>query len=379
MSRVNLINLLSLSSVVASPDFDAPSLPTVSLTAVFPIFPTQAASYPCPRYSSSHPFLSQQPHIATALSLDHLFLHRPPIFLSSLPPQPAISAISLPSLATRTKSRHRSPAAPAFCSQPLPPIVAPAALVSSSKKITVIAIVAALADHGRCLLPSLLVASSPRPPATSSYASSPRPTATAKPSSDAPTLPPASPFLPPQSQPKPSPTLPPSSSSAFSSLSTTTPLCSDYTLLYRCSRRNLLLGRALLYHRGTLVPSSFPIVVITPKHRRCPSSIPPLRCLLLSALLTTPLPPPLSLLPLLPQPLSTTPLLLHLLAATSLPLLHLAATRYPSLLSASPTRRNTATTSLIAAISACCHSRFKSCQLPLQQLLPLPYNANSCP
>ncbi|RZR93229.1 hypothetical protein BHM03_00021668 [Ensete ventricosum] len=312
----------------ASPDSDAPSLPTVDLTTVFPIFPTQATSHPCPRYSSSHPFLSQQPHIATALSLSRLFLRRPPIFLSSLPPQPAISAISLPSLATRTKSRHRSPTAPAFCSQPLPPTAAPAALTSS----------------------------------------------------DAPAPPPASPFLPPQSHPKPSPTLPPSSSFAFSSLchsrlyhsprrtllppsslpscfyrsqallcrsldllffitaeqslpsslaATTTPLCNAYTLLCRCSHRNLLLSRALLYHRGTLVPSSFPIAVITPKHRRCPSSVPPLRCLLLSALLTTPLPPPLPLLPSPPQPLSTTPLPLHLLAATSLPLLHLAATAAP--------------------------------------------------
>ncbi|RZR78176.1 hypothetical protein BHM03_00003446 [Ensete ventricosum] len=54
------------------------------------------------------------------------------------------------------------------------------------------------------------------------------------------------------------------------------------SFLYRCSRRNLLLSRALLCHRGHLYSS------------------PPL--------LTTPLPPLLPLLPSLPQPLSNVPL-----------------------------------------------------------------------
>ncbi|RRT40711.1 hypothetical protein B296_00035710, partial [Ensete ventricosum] len=152
-----------------SPDSAALLLPIVDLAAVFPIFPTQAAIDPCPRCSSSPPFLPQQSHIAAALSLGRLFLRRPPLLLSSLPPPPAIPTISLLSLATCTKSRRHSPAAPAFCSQPLPLTAATAAHVSSSKKITVVA----LADHGRYLLPSLPAASSPRPPAASSYASSP--------------------------------------------------------------------------------------------------------------------------------------------------------------------------------------------------------------
>ncbi|RWV96331.1 hypothetical protein GW17_00040970, partial [Ensete ventricosum] len=95
------------------------------------------------------------------------------------------------------------------------------------------------------------------------------------------------------------------------------------------------------------------------------TSVPPLRfsrrrclllnrCLLLPALLMTPLSPPLPLLSSLPQLLSTTPLPLHLLAATASPCCH----RCPSLLSASLARRNTATTSSITALSACCHSRF---------------------
>ncbi|RWV83957.1 hypothetical protein GW17_00054372 [Ensete ventricosum] len=146
-----------------------PLLPTADLAAIFPIFPTQAAGHPCPCCSSSPPFILQQLHIAAALSLSHLFLHRSPLFLSSLPPPPAIPVISLPSLAARTKSRHRSPAQPAFCSQPLPPAMATAALVSSSKKFAA----TTLADDGRCLLPSLSAASSLWPPATSSYASSP--------------------------------------------------------------------------------------------------------------------------------------------------------------------------------------------------------------
>ncbi|RZR77907.1 hypothetical protein BHM03_00003123 [Ensete ventricosum] len=43
--------------------------------------------------------------------------------------------------------------------------------------------------------------------------------------------------------------------------------------LCRCSHHNLLLGRALLYHQGTLALSSSPTAVVAPKHRRdcCPS------------------------------------------------------------------------------------------------------------
>ncbi|RRT58343.1 hypothetical protein B296_00006703 [Ensete ventricosum] len=43
--------------------------------------------------------------------------------------------------------------------------------------------------------------------------------------------------------------------------------------LYHCSHHNLLLGRALLYHQGTLALSSSLTAVVAPKHRRdcCPS------------------------------------------------------------------------------------------------------------
>ncbi|RWV80399.1 hypothetical protein GW17_00058338, partial [Ensete ventricosum] len=43
--------------------------------------------------------------------------------------------------------------------------------------------------------------------------------------------------------------------------------------LCRCSRHNLLLGRALLCHQGTLAPSSSPTAAVTPKRQRdcCPS------------------------------------------------------------------------------------------------------------
>ncbi|RWV92407.1 hypothetical protein BHE74_00015433 [Ensete ventricosum] len=51
----------------------------------------------------------------------------------------------------------------------------------------IVAVIAALVGHNRCLLPSPPVASSPWPPATSSYSSS-RPAVAAKPSSDAPAL-----------------------------------------------------------------------------------------------------------------------------------------------------------------------------------------------
>ncbi|RZR84598.1 hypothetical protein BHM03_00011451 [Ensete ventricosum] len=95
--------------------------------------------------------LGRQLYISMLSPESHLFLRRPSLFLPSLPPQPAIPAISLPSLAACTKSHRRSPAAPAFCSQPLPPATATATLVSSSKKIAA----AALTNHGRCLLPSL--------------------------------------------------------------------------------------------------------------------------------------------------------------------------------------------------------------------------------
>ncbi|RZR99831.1 hypothetical protein BHM03_00029455 [Ensete ventricosum] len=73
-----------------------------------PLLPTTVAGHPCPCCSSFPPFLPQQPHIAVALYLDRLFLRRPPLFLSSLPP-PVIPAISLPSLAARTKSRPSLP------------------------------------------------------------------------------------------------------------------------------------------------------------------------------------------------------------------------------------------------------------------------------
>ncbi|RWW46293.1 hypothetical protein BHE74_00047805 [Ensete ventricosum] len=95
--------------------------------------------------------LGRQLYISMLSPESHLFLRQPSLFLPSLPPQPAIPAISLPSLAACTKSHRRSPAAPAFCSQPLPPATATATLVSSSKKIAA----ATLTDHGRCLLPSL--------------------------------------------------------------------------------------------------------------------------------------------------------------------------------------------------------------------------------
>ncbi|RZS12434.1 hypothetical protein BHM03_00043879, partial [Ensete ventricosum] len=147
-------------------------------------------------------FLSSFPTAAVAYCRCPLL--RPPLPppTTSIPLLPATAAghpCHLPSFSRyRTKSRRHSPVAPAFCSQP--PTAATAALVSSSKKIVAVA----LTDHGRCLLPSLPAASSPRPPATSSYASSPRPVVATKPSSDAP--------------PKPSPTLSSSSSFAFSSL-----------------------------------------------------------------------------------------------------------------------------------------------------------------
>ncbi|RZS24530.1 hypothetical protein BHM03_00057607, partial [Ensete ventricosum] len=101
--------------------------------------------HPCPRCSSFTPFLPQQLHITVSLSLGRLFLRRPPLFLSSLPPQLAIPTISLPSLAAHTKSRRCSPATPAFCSQPLPLVAATTTLVSSFKKITVMAAAAAVA------------------------------------------------------------------------------------------------------------------------------------------------------------------------------------------------------------------------------------------
>ncbi|RZR77906.1 hypothetical protein BHM03_00003122 [Ensete ventricosum] len=43
--------------------------------------------------------------------------------------------------------------------------------------------------------------------------------------------------------------------------------------LYHCSRHNLLLGRTLLCHQGTLAPSSSPAVAVAPKHQHdfCPS------------------------------------------------------------------------------------------------------------
>ncbi|RRT40708.1 hypothetical protein B296_00035708 [Ensete ventricosum] len=118
--------------------------------------------------------------------------------------------------------------------------------------------------------------------------------------------------------------------------------------LYHCSRRNLL-DHALLCHRGHLCSSP--------------------------SLLTTPLPPLLPLIPSLPQPPSKAPLPLHLVATAS-PCCH----RCPFLLSTSPARKNPATTSSsIAALSACCRSHFQSHHLPLQQPLPFPYDANSCP
>ncbi|RZR92057.1 hypothetical protein BHM03_00020284 [Ensete ventricosum] len=149
-------------------------------------------------------------HVAAALSLGRLFLRRPPLFLSSyicrwpllaaaaassrsssllpataasaspsppttasrrccplprLPlPLPATSVPILPataaghpyhllpSLVVHTKSRCCSPAAPAFCSQPLPPAVTTAALVFSSKKIAA----AALTGHSAALSSNLL-------------------------------------------------------------------------------------------------------------------------------------------------------------------------------------------------------------------------------
>ncbi|RWW49204.1 hypothetical protein BHE74_00044663, partial [Ensete ventricosum] len=91
--------------------------------------------------------------------------------------------------------------------------------------------------------------------------------------------------------------------------------------LYRCSRRNLLLGRALLCHRGHLCSS------------------PPL--------LTTPLPPLLSLLPSLPQSLSNAPLPLHLLTATvAPPYCHRCRNNRCPFLSPPPFATTTAPTSL---------------------------------
>ncbi|RZS15077.1 hypothetical protein BHM03_00046858 [Ensete ventricosum] len=201
-------------------------------------------------------------------------LPRPPFplpatFIPLLPATAAGHPWHLPSLAARTKSCRCSPAAPAFWSQPLPPPL-------SSSLIAVKALTGAAAASSSAF--SSLCRSLCRTP------------------------------------------LPPSLPSRFyrnqallcrsldllffitvgqllpSSLAvTTTPLCSARTLLCRCSYRNLL-GRALLCHRGTLVPSSFPVAAIAPKCRPCPSSVPPLRfsrrrclilnhCLQLSALL----------------------------------------------------------------------------------------------
>ncbi|RZR96812.1 hypothetical protein BHM03_00025876 [Ensete ventricosum] len=86
-------------------------------------------------------------HIIVALYLDRLFVPRPPLFLSSLSLPLAIPAISLPSLPACTKSCRCSPTAPAFCSQSLPPAAATTALVLS-KKITVVALV----GHNCCSL-----------------------------------------------------------------------------------------------------------------------------------------------------------------------------------------------------------------------------------
>ncbi|RWW82501.1 hypothetical protein BHE74_00009035 [Ensete ventricosum] len=111
--------------------------------------------------------MSLPSHIAVA--------HFPSYYcLSSLPPSLAIP----PHTAFSFLLSYRS----SRCPLPRPPVMVTAALGSSSKKIAA----AALVGHDHCLFPSLPAASSPRPPATSSYASSLRPAATAKPSSDAP-------------------------------------------------------------------------------------------------------------------------------------------------------------------------------------------------
>ncbi|RWV83387.1 hypothetical protein GW17_00055009, partial [Ensete ventricosum] len=206
------------------------------------------------RYHRPCHFQNTESHVAAALSLGHLFLHRPPLFLSSLPPLSTISTISLPSLTTRSKSHRQSPTAPAFCSQPLPPVAATTAFVSSSKKI----VAAALVSHGRCLLPSPPAMSSPWPPAASSYASSPWPATEAKPSFDA-TTPVVGQPLPPQSQPKPSPMMPLSSSSAFSSL-------------YRSPRRTLLPPSSLPNASIAAKPSSTATLISSsssPPNSRC--------------------------------------------------------------------------------------------------------------
>ncbi|RWW87570.1 hypothetical protein BHE74_00003597 [Ensete ventricosum] len=158
--------LSSAPAAAAAPNAEAPAASSCRSSLSSPQPPAAASSPPSALLlsSASRPFFlssltvgqpSVAPHrlavvapyrlVAAALSLGRLFRRRPPLFLSSLPPPPAIPAISLPSLTACTKSRRRSPVAPAFCSQPLPPATATTALVSSKK-------IAATTLVGRCLV-----------------------------------------------------------------------------------------------------------------------------------------------------------------------------------------------------------------------------------
>ncbi|RRT57048.1 hypothetical protein B296_00008282 [Ensete ventricosum] len=196
-------------------------------------------------------------------------------------------------------------------------------------------------------------------------------------------LSPTNPFPPPQSQPKPSSTLPSSSSSTsyvFSSL-------------YRSPRRTPLPPSSLLsrfYRSQALLCCSLDLLFFITAGQPLPSSLAataaPLcsACTLLPLPLQLPQPPPRSRPPLPPRPplflpfaphdttasslvatalgaaaTSNAPLSLHLLAAT-------ASLCCPFLLSASPARRNPATTSFsIVALSAYCRSHFQLRHLPL--------------
>ncbi|RWW66571.1 hypothetical protein BHE74_00026046 [Ensete ventricosum] len=210
-----------------------PSLPTLLFLSSFPIaaaarrccpLPPSATSIsPLPTTAAGHPY-----HLPSFSRLPHQVV-------SLLP---YCTCLLLPASATR-----RSDRCPHFLLQ----------------KIAAVVAVVALAGLGHCLLPLLPAASSPRPPAASSYASSPRPATAAKPSSNAP--------APTVGQPLSFSSI---AAKALIDAAAVLLLCL-LCLLCHCNHHNLLLGRTFLCHRGTLIPSSFLAAATAPKCRHCPS------------------------------------------------------------------------------------------------------------
>ncbi|RWW78899.1 hypothetical protein BHE74_00012848 [Ensete ventricosum] len=74
-----------LSSPQPSPPLPSPSAASSSAGHLCSSPPCHHRRPSLPTLSSFPPFLPQQPHIATALSLGRLFLHRPPLFPPCLP------------------------------------------------------------------------------------------------------------------------------------------------------------------------------------------------------------------------------------------------------------------------------------------------------